>query len=96
MVSHHALQSGVVDAVNQAGPDIGSHGRRSGRPSHIECPAHEVHVHSEADSAAMRIGLRVWSDDPSQCCGETRGGNLAVVLKPARALSSRRGLGQSI
>lgn len=48
MVSHHA-QSGVVDAVNQAGPDIGSHGRISGRPRHIECPAHEVRIHSEAE-----------------------------------------------
>lgn len=96
MVSHHALQSGVVDAVSQAGPDIGSHGRLSGRSSHIECPPHEVHIHSEVESAAMRTGLRVWSVDPSQCCGETHGGNLVVVLKPVRALRSRRGLGQSI
>lgn len=95
MVSHHA-QSGVVDAVNQAGPDIGSHGRISGRPRHIECPAHEVRIHSEAESTAMRTGLRVWSAEASQCCGETREGDLVVVLKPVRVLRSRWGLGQPV
>lgn len=93
MVSHYDLQAGVVDAANQTGPDTGSHGRISG---HIECPAHDIHIHSEAEAAAVTTRLKVLSTDPSRCCGEARRGSLIVVPKPVRALRFGRGLGQPI
>lgn len=91
MVRHHGPYAGVADVVNLVGPDIGNYGRISGRPSHTECPVHDIHIHSEADSAAMPTGLRVWSTDPSQCCGETHRGSLVVVPKPIGALRSNCG-----